>query len=98
MYFLLLSTEEASGGNAFHISGVPRELQLHKPTTCSSCLCDGVLCWQTGRELLTSATMWTLTVMPCIDFHLVVMCTFAIVLTLLSLLRICRLSFWSEKD
>lgn len=97
MYFLSLSAEEASGGNAFYISGVPREVQIHKPTTCSSCLCDEVLCWQTGRELLTNATMWTLTVMPCIDFHLVMMCTFAIALTLFSLFRICRLSFWVKR-
>lgn len=97
MYFLSLSAEGASGGNAFYISGVPREVQTHKPTTCSSCLCDGVLCWQTGRELLTNATMWTLTVMPCIDFHLVMMCTFVIALTLFSLLRICRLNFWVKR-
>lgn len=97
-HFLLFSAEEASGGNAFYISDVPREGQIYKPTTCSSCLYDGVLCWQTGGELLTSATMWTFTVMPCIDSHLVMMCTFAIALTPCSLLRICRVSFWNEEQ
>lgn len=30
MYFLLLSAEDASDGNAFYISGVPREVQIYK--------------------------------------------------------------------